>query len=642
MLNSELLKAVAGSLSDAQYLWVASFRADPNAAPVSAWAGRMYRGSIAQADLIDSAVLDNTFYCTAVLQADDEANFRRGKKHFVRLSVLVADDADPSSLNGDVTYVLETSPGKHQLGILLDESDSDCADLALVDAVMQAMADAALIKADKSGNNAVRYVRLPVGHNTKARDTGPWQVQIKEWNNGVVYSLEDAVAVFGLDLDAIKENMSRVAQQATKQPVGPGTDWASLYTLLSADDYTERAYHDGLLRLSSKMVSSGMSGGAVVESLRGLMLAIRPEGGEQLARWESRFHEIPRMVAGAERFRSAPVEIALNERDNGLLLSLDTLRDATRNIRWLVKSLIPADSMGMLFGASGTFKSFVALDLSLNVAHGLKWCGRKTGQGSVVYVAAEGGAGIYRRVWAWHQAHKTAHPDNFHVCVTPLLLTQEEQVAALRESISALPERPALIVVDTLSQTFSGDENSSTDIAAYLRLLNTHLRAAFNATVVVIHHTGHAAAERPRGSSAITANLDFLLGCFRPNAEALAAQVEVIKQKDGDKLTAQYFELHREVLDKDEDGEEISSLVAGWHDAVKAVKESAIKLNQYEQAIVGLLPEGVIVDEPTLREALNSLVENPSSRRQVWSRTMTTLQEKRLIRPAGVAKWKRI
>jgi hypothetical protein len=385
-----------------------------------------------------------------------------------------------------------------------------------------------------------------------------------------------------------------------------------------------------------------MSGGAVVESLRGLMLAIRPEGGEQLARLESRFHEIPRMVAGAERFRSAPVEIALNERDNGLLLSLDTLRDATRNIRWLVKSLIPADSMGMLFGASGTFKSFVALDLSLNVAHGLKWCGRKTGQGSVVYVAAEGGAGIYRRVWAWHQAHKTAHPDNFHVCVTPLLLTQEEQVAALRESISALPERPALIVVDTLSQTFSGDENSSTDIAAYLRLLNTHLRAAFNATVVVIHHTGHAAAERPRGSSAITANLDFLLGCFRPNAEALAAQVEVIKQKDGDKLTAQYFELHREVLDKDEDGEEISSLVAGWHDAVKAVKESAIKLNQYEQAIVGLLPEGVIVDEPTLREALNSLVENPSSRRQVWSRTMTTLQEKRLIRPAGVAKWKRI
>jgi hypothetical protein len=643
MLNSQLLQGVAGGLTQSQYLWVANFRHDPNAAPLSVWAGRMYRGSPAQVDFIDSVVDDNTFYCTAVLEGvDEKGQFRRSKKHFVRLSVLVADDADPTSLNGTVTYVLETSPGKHQLGVLLDENDADCTNLELVDAVMQAMADASLVKADKSGNNAVRYVRLPLGTNTKARDTGPWRVQTREFNDGVVYSLEDAVAVFGLDLDTIKARMVLEAQQAPKAPVGPGTDWASLYSLLSADDDADRAYHDGLLKLSSKMVASGMAGGAVVESLRGLMLAVRPGAGEQLARWESRFHEIPRMVAGAERFRAAPVEIALNERDEGLLLSLDTLREATKNIRWLVKSLVPADSMGMLFGASGTFKSFVALDLSLTVAHGMKWCQRKTGQGSVVYVAAEGGAGIYRRVWAWHQAHKLQHADNFHVCVTPLLLTQEEQVSALRESIAALPQRPSLIVVDTLSQTFSGDENSSTDIAAYLRLLNTHLRAAFGATVLVIHHTGHAAAERPRGSSAITANLDFLLGCFRPNPEALAAQVEIIKQKDGDKLTAQYFEMHREILAKDEDGEEVSSLVAGWHDAVKAVKESSIKLNQYETAFINAMPQGLIVHEDELKLVLYRLVDNADTRRKYWQRTMNGLQEKRLIKPAGVGTWKRV
>lgn len=643
MQNSQLLRAVAGSLSESSYLWIANFRHDPNAAPLSVWGGRMYRGSPAQVDYVDSIADDNTFYCTAVLGGvDEKGQFRRSKKHFVRLSALVADDADPTNLNGNVTYVLETSPGKHQLGILLEENDPDCTNLELIDAVMQAMADASLIKADKSGNNAVRYVRLPVGTNTKARDTGPWRVLVKEWNEGVVYSLEDAVAVFGLDLDVIKQKLAREATQPAKQPVGPGTDWASLYSLLSADDDAERAYHDGLLKLSSKMVASGMAGGAVVESLRGLMLAVRPTDGEQLSRWEARFHEIPRMVAGAERFRAAPVEIALNERDEGLLLTLDTLREATKNIRWLVKSLVPADSMGMLFGASGTFKSFVALDLSLTVAHGLKWCDRKTGTGSVVYVAAEGGAGIYRRVWAWHQARKLSHADNFHVCVTPLLLTQEEQVAALRESIASLPQRPSLIVVDTLSQTFSGDENSSTDIAAYLRLLNTHLRAAFGATVLVIHHTGHAAAERPRGSSAITANLDFLLGCFRPNAEALAAQVEVIKQKDGDKLTAQYFELHREVLAKDEDGEEVSSLVAGWHDAVKAVKESALKLNQYEQAFLNAISATETTYEINLRGILNEMVDNAATRRQVWKRTLNGLQEKRLIRPVGAGAWKRV
>jgi hypothetical protein len=262
--------------------------------------------------------------------------------------------------------------------------------------------------------------------------------------------------------------------------------------------------------------------------------------------------------------------------------------------------------------------------------------------GPVVYVAAEGGAGIYRRVRAWHQNRKLSQPDNFHVCVTPLLLTEEQQVSALRESIATLPSAPTLVVVDTLSQTFSGDENSSTDIADYLRLLNTHLRAAFNCTVLVVHHTGHMASERPRGSSAITANLDFLLGCFRPNADALAAQVEVIKQKDGDKLNAQYFEMQREVLEKDEDGEEVSSLVADWHDAVKAVKESSLKLTRYEQAFVDAMQQGQDVSEEDLRTVLNGLVENAASRRQTWKRTMDGLREKRLIKPMGVGTWRRI
>jgi RecA-family ATPase len=215
-------------------------------------------------------------------------------------------------------------------------------------------------------------------------------------------------------------------------------------------------------------------------------------------------------------------------------------------------------------------------------------------------------------------------------------------VSTLRESISHLPHPPTLVVVDTLSQTFSGDENSSTDISSYLRLLNTHLRAAFNATVIVVHHTGHVASERPRGSSAITANLDFLLGCFRPNADALAAQIEVIKQKDGDKLNAQYFELAREVLEKDEDGEEVSSLVASWHDAIKAVKESALKLTRYEQAFVDAMPQGQDVSETELRRVLNEMVENAASRRQTWKRTIDGLREKRMIKPTGVGKWKRI
>lgn len=643
MKNSELLDAVYGPLDAETYGWVTNFRADPNEAPMSAWAGRYYRGTPAQASVVDSCTLDNTFFCTAILKGiNDQGQFKRSKKQFYRLGVLVADDADPTQLNGRPSYIFETSPGKYQLGVLLDADDADCADMALIDLVMQAMANANLLKADSSGNNAVRYVRLPTGHNTKRRESGDWQVRVVEADLHIRYSLEDAVSVFGLDLDTIR-NQAPIKVAST---AGAGSDYAELIAGLASDNHGERAYHDSLLKLSAKLVAGGLHGGAAVEALRGLMLAVKPSRGDQLERWQSRFERIPHMVSGAERKYKAPkVEIALpgtQEERQGLLVSLPKLGEMTKNVRWLVKTLIPADAMGMLFGASGTFKSFIALDLALTVAHNMKWCNRKTGAGSVVYVAAEGGAGIYRRVRAWHQHHKLSDPDNFHVCVTPLLLAEEEQVSALRESIAQLPDKPALIIVDTLSQTFTGDENSSTDVANYLRLLNTHLRAAFGATVVVIHHTGHMASERPRGSSAITANLDFLLGCFRPNADALAASVEVIKQKDGDKLPAQYFEMHREVLEKDEDGEEVSSLTAGWHDAIAACKESAIRLNPQEELIYAAIPVGVEVDEDLLKELLKDSVPKADSRRVLYNRAMNGLQQKRMIKAAGVGLWKRV
>ncbi len=645
MKNSELLSVAYGSLPPGTYGWVTNFKADPNEASMHSWTGRAYTGAESQASLIDSVTADNTFFCTSVMTLQDASPFRRTKANFHRLAVLVADDADPTVVEGQVSYVLETSPGNHQIGILLDADDPACHQLGTIDLVMQAMAKAKLIKADSSGNNAVRYVRLPQGKNTKRRESGEWTVGVKVWNPGVCYSLEDACSAFGLDLAEILKSR---ASDVPKTPTGNGSDYATLIAALAADADHERAYHDPLLKLSAKFISTGMHAGAAVETLRGLMQAVKPSKAAELERWQSRYDRIPHMVNGAEKKYRKPVEIALpgtEEERKSLLLTLPQLGNATKNVKWLVKQLVPADACGMLFGASGTFKSFIALDMALHIAHAMRWCDKRTDGGGVVYVAAEGGAGIYRRVRAWHQHHALSEPDNFHVCVTPLLLAEEDQVSTLREAIATLPQRPSLVVVDTLSQTFTGDENSSTDIATYLRLLNTHLRAAFGCTVLVIHHTGHAASERPRGSSAITANLDFLLGCFRPSPDTLVAQVEVIKQKDGDKLPAQHFELHREVLEKDEDGEEVSSLTASWHDAVKACKESALgKVGIYAEAIYEYLDE--VRHEDDLKKLVRKLCEEngvkAESVTRTYRRAMESLTERRVIKQTGMRQWRRI
>ena len=170
--------------------------------------------------------------------------------------------------------------------------------------------------------------------------------------------------------------------------------------------------------------------------------------------------------------------------------------------------------------------------------------------------------------------------------MTPLLLTAQDEMARLKAAIGKLPQPPSVVIIDTLSQTFSGDENSSSDIGTYLRMINSEIRASFNCTVIVIHHTGHSAAERPRGSSAITANLDFVLGVFKPDPEASRAKVGVHKMKDGDKVDDLYFNMTRLVLGEDSDGDEISSLVAAHDEAGQFSQRAEDEFNAQVQALV--------------------------------------------------------
>jgi len=594
MRNSEFLSAIYGRLRD-DYGWTTSFASDPSNAPPSVWAGTSWAGTESQKVVINKRGEDNNYFCVSVMLPKGGQK-RRSKDNFGRLAVLLADDADLKALNGASSYALETSPGKFQIGILLDAEDEDTKNQPLIDAVLHAMAADGLIAADPSGNNPVRYARLPVGTNTKKRETGLWSTRLLFCNLDEVYSLADAVATFGLDLDAIKRGLSA----PKPKPEGTG-DAVDLFKAIINPNLDERSYHDPLMKLSASLVASGLKVGATVNVLRSIMLASKPEQeGPDLDRWRDRFgDELVRMVQGAEKYTPKPEE-PLNVA--AYWKTIPELGESTKNIKWLVKNLIPADSMGMLFGASGTFKSFLALDLCLSVANGLPWTGRKTETGPVGYMAAEGGAGIYKRIMAWQGGVEP--PSNFRVCTIPILLSAKDEVAALRASIIALPEIPKLIVIDTLSQTFAGDENSSSDIASYLRMINSEIREPFGATVLVIHHSGHSASERPRGSSAITANVDFLLGCFRSDPEALNARLEVTKQKDGDKVKGLYFDLERRVIGKDEENEEISSLVAVYHDAVASVRSNAMG-SKYDVLILQMLKEanGGQVLEEKLRQA---------------------------------------
>lgn len=650
MTNSDFLSEVYRGLSDGEYGWICSFTANPEQGE---WAGRYYQNTPRQAALIDAAAQSNNYFCTAILGGTNDAGqMVRGKSTFVRLAALVIDDINPDDLLGGFSWSIQTSPGKHQVGILLDADDPDCQSLALIDAVMAALyARGKLGGNDSSGNAAVRYVRLPNGLNTKPRPAGPWEVRLETWAPNVRWSLADACASMGIQLDTLRSAVSR-GEKATKSTSSVGSVAGDALAMLSAP-LDQRSYHDNLIRMAASLVAGGMYPGAAVEFLYSLMDQVRPSGPpEEVARWSARRAEIPRAVRSAEKFappdrapatvnvnlgvRTAPAELS------EMLLTLEQLQQRSASVKWQVKGMIPDDSLGMMFGASGTFKSFIALDHALHVAHGLQWLNKKTKQGGVVYVAAEGGAGIYRRVQAWHQEYGLVLADNFHVCIVPVVLSFAEHVEQLASAIAALPHKPALIYIDTLSQTFAGDENSATDISAYLRLINSEIRARFTCTAMVIHHSGHAATERPRGSSAITANVDFLLGVYRPDAGLPLARLEVVKQKDGDKAPAQTFEMKKAVLGSDADGDEVTSLVAVCKDFAGPVLAAfAARLSGHEQSIMGLFGDASAVAEHDLRHKFYNAFGDEcraagrefkqSAARQAWNRALSSLSQKGFV-----------
>lgn len=413
------------------------------------------------------------------------------------------------------------------------------------------------------------------------------------------------------------------AHQNAEQRYVPVTEqqWGELYSALRAIDADDR---DRWLQVGMALHSTGETDRAFAMWDEWSQKSSKYDPRDQMRVWRSfRSRGIDGVTYRTIFGMAQPDKPAPDLPEDGLLFSIDQLAKKAQSVRWLVKGFIPADSIGFFFGASGTFKSFVALDLSLHLAHGLPWLNRKTAAGPVIYTSAEGGLGLFRRVQAWHAKRSLAWDSaQLLVCPFPLLLGDERHAKAFVAAIEAFAIAPALVVVDTMSQTFGGDENSSQEVSRYLRTLGALIRARFGCAVLIIHHSGHSATERPRGSSALTANADFLYGVFRDEGEHIAT-LECVKVKDGDRPAQVTFGLEKVVLGQDEDGDEVSSLVAQHIDNVeKLIKAASAKSTGHRARFIEACRHGEY--EQAARDRFyESLGDAPQdTKKKAWQRCM--------------------
>jgi hypothetical protein len=228
----------------------------------------------------------------------------------------------------------------------------------------------------------------------------------------------------------------------------------------------------------------------------------------------------------------------------------------------LIDGILDVGAMSVMYGASNSGKTFVALDQGFHIAAGIPWQGRRVAQGLVVHLVLEGGRGFHKRVAALQKRYGTEIGDRkipFVIIPCPIDMRTSgadvRAVARLVEDIAKAYDVPVrLVTIDTLSRALAGgEENGSQDMGAFVTNADA-LRHAVLAHVMTIHHSGKDAAKGARGHSLLRAATD-------TEIEIADNEIRSTKQRDMESASAIRFELERVDLGASPNGKAISSCV---------------------------------------------------------------------------------
>ena len=170
------------------------------------------------------------------------------------------------------------------------------------------------------------------------------------------------------------------------------------------------------------------------------------------------------------------------------------------------------------------------VDLGCCIAIGSPWLGAATTTGPVVYVAAEGADTLQLKVRAWKRTHGFALDEPIYFCTVPTAvnLLDASETTAFIESIRARSLNPSFVVFDTLARSMpGGDENAARDMGLVVANAD-RVRTAFDATVILIHHTDRA-ERHERGSGALRGACDTMLQLVQTDDQL---RLLCTKQKD--------------------------------------------------------------------------------------------------------------
>lgn len=200
--NAEFLAAIMPPMLPGEYGWWCAWRGDPHdkRKPHDGgfnWTGRPFEVP----EAVGGQANQNTYFSVALLRGEVQGRKARQKATFSRLFCIVQDEGEP--VDGlEPTWILQTSTKNGvpnlQVGYRLAEPVTDP---AVADRLHKGLAASGRIKADRAGNNIVRYVRLPTGSNGKYDPPHPHK--LLTFNPDRVVTLSEFCAAAGIDLGRV-------------------------------------------------------------------------------------------------------------------------------------------------------------------------------------------------------------------------------------------------------------------------------------------------------------------------------------------------------------------------------------------------------------------------------------------------------
>lgn len=257
-----------------------------------------------------------------------------------------------------------------------------------------------------------------------------------------------------------------------------------------------------------------------------------------------------------KRRRKKPSMELLPEHEQYRLYSVEELGEFPP-VSWLIDRYLARGEFSVFWGEGDTYKSFLSLDWAATLA---------SGGAPVVYIAAEGASGMKARVAAWMKHNGVAELPQLFIMPANVNMHRPRELTFWVEAIRAqLGETsPVLVVVDTLARNFvGGSENDPQDLGQFVDGVE-RIRREFRTSVLVIHHSTKG-GDSARGNEALR-NASFAMFELKRINQSLV-KLMCDRMKDAERPPEVQIKptlVPLPEFEKDEFGNEASSLVAGW------------------------------------------------------------------------------